>query len=308
MKKRVKWRRLFSVLMVCVCISLMVLSASAASSTDWTANAAQSSLFKKNSSSDFEILGVGSQPVAALSYDPSITAAKTDISTTKISFQITISDAEAGHNDFYALFALRMRDPSMGVWGSSNAGITLQFNAGKVELRRWTNGVFDESSLQSMEVDIIDGKKHDVTVKIEDKTITATVDEQSISASYAVIPAAGGYQVMAYKSKVKIAGFDDGAKPSSAPASSESLQATSSESLQVTSSEIPASSVTVSSQTQGQTSSILTSPVEAGSSNLSALEGEASSGSWVWILVTVVVVLLCVGGGLAYYFLIFKKK
>lgn len=300
MKKRGKWKRLVSVLMVCVCISLMVLSASAASSTDWTANAAQSSLFKKNSSSDFEILGVGSQPVAALSYDPSTTASKTDISTTKISFQITISDAEAGHNDFYALFALRMRDPSMGVWGSSNAGITLQFNSGKVELRRWTNGVFDESSLQSMEVDIIDGKKHDVTVKIEDKTITATVDEQSISASYAVIPAAGGYQVMAYKSKVKIAGFDDGAKPSSAPASSESLQ--------VTSSEIPASSVTVSSQTQGQTSSILTSPVEAGSSNLSALEGEASSGSWVWILVTVVVVLLCVGGGLAYYFLIFKKK
>lgn len=300
MKKRGKWRRLFSVLMVCVCISLMVLSASAASSTDWTANAAQSSLFKKNSSSDFEILGVGSQPVAALSYDPSTTASKTDISTTKISFQITISDAEAGHNDFYALFALRMRDPSMGVWGPSNAGITLQFNSGKVELRRWTNGVFDESSLQSMEVDIIDGKKHDVTVKIEDKTITATVDEKSISASYAAIPAAGGYQVMAYKAKVKIASFDDGAKPSSAPASSESLQ--------VTSSEIPASSVTVSSQTQGQTSSILTSPVEAGSSNLSTLGGEASSGSWVWILVTVVVVLLCVGGGLAYYFLIFKKK
>ena len=300
MKKRGKWRRLFSVLMVCVCISLMVLSASAASSTDWTANAAQSSLFKKNSSSDFEILGVGSQPVAALSYDPSTTASKTDISTTKISFQIKISDAEAGHNDFYALFALRMRDPSMGVWGPSNAGITLQFNSGKVELRRWTNGVFDESSLQSMEVDIIDGKKHDVTVKIEDKTITATVDEKSISASYAAIPAAGGYQVMAYKAKVKIAGFDDGAKPSSAPASSESLQ--------VTSSELPASSVTVSSQTQGQTSSILTSPVEAGSSNLSTLGGEASSGSWVWILVTVVVVLLCVGGGLAYYFLIFKKK
>lgn len=40
--------------------------------------------------------------------------------------------------------------------------------------------------------------------------MTATVDGESISATYNFIPSAGGYQVMAYNSTVKISEFDDG--------------------------------------------------------------------------------------------------
>ena len=302
MKKSKKWKRLISMLTICVFTSFMALPSSAASSTDWTANAPQLSLFKKTSTSEFEVLGSGSQPVAAFSYDAANTTTKTDISTTDISFKLTIAEAGEGHNDFYALFALRMKDPSVGSWGPGNACITLQFNSSKIELRRWSNGAFDEANLQTLELDTIDGKEHDVNIKITDKTVTATVDGQSISATYTVLPSSGGYQFMAYKSHVKISGFDDGAQgqvtpPTQAPdATGTPTEAPESSSAQTTIGSTSSAGSSVSSKT------------EASSAATSAPGADSGSGSLVWIFVTVVVVLLCVGGGLAYYFLVYKKK
>ncbi len=79
-QKSGKQKRFLTALAVGVCLASMTLPASAASSTDWTANTSQTSLFKKVSTSKFEILGGGSQPVTALSYDPLTTNSKSDIS------------------------------------------------------------------------------------------------------------------------------------------------------------------------------------------------------------------------------------
>lgn len=280
-----KKRLLIPLLTVGMLVFSITLPTYAATSVEWTGNAAQQSLVNIISETEFECIASRTQQTQVFSYDASITAPRTDISTTDISFKITISDPGEEHGDFYATVGTRMASPQDGIWGPANSGICIHFYKGRAELRRWSNGGFDEGNAQTIEQDFVDGQPHDVSININDKTVTATIDGQSMTATYSVIPAAGGYQVMAFNSRIRISEFDDGTVPNESEPEPEPEPQPEPE---------PEPEPEVKHEQEPE---------------IKSDEGEGIlSGNVLYIGIAVIVVLLCAGGGTAYYFLVYKKK
>lgn len=308
MKKRGKMKTLLLVLSICVLAASMTMTSFAATSTEWTTNAGREALIRQTSNTEFEVIGTASQPTEIFSYDSEVTNIKSDISTTDISFKINISNPGADHGDFYAIFVVRIADPSSGIWGPSNSGISLQFNKGSMELRRWTKGMVDTEKVQVLQKDFVDGNTHDINIKIDGNTVTATADGESISATYAFVPSMGGYQAMAYNATVKISEFDDGTTPSAGtqtPSTGTETPSTGTETPS-TETETPSTETETPSTVTDETLTDIEDTDDYNEEDVTDVEKE--SGNTTYIIIAAVVVLLCVAGGLAYYFLIFKKK
>lgn len=277
-------------------LTCLTTGAMAETATQWITNAGHESLVNVISNTEFELIGTKSLPTELFSYDPANTNVSTDISTTDISFSVSIEPGTEEHGDFYGIFVLRISDPSVGIWGPANSGVSLQFNKGQVILRRWSRGVIDTEHVQTLPLDILDGEAHEVNIKVEEYTVTATVDGESVSVEYAFIPSAGGYQFMAYNGKVKISGFEDGtayeAPPATEPPTTPQNPTTP-----------PATNPLPSTPTA--TDPVQTDPAATDPTSGST-DGEADNS--LYIIIAVVAVVVCAGIGLGYYFLVVKKK
>lgn len=315
-------------------LSVSLFHVSAASTVEWATNAATEPLFSKISASEISITGKTSQPVPAFSYEAETTAPRTDFDSTDISFNLTIAEAKESHTDFHAMFTFRTKEPQNGIWGPANSGLSLAFEKERAVLRRWSMGAFDTEHEQQLAVSTTDGKPHQVKIKISGKTVAVSIDGKTMSVTFTTLPSTGGFQFSAYRAKVSVSGFDN-TTPVTIPASStsdkapstsnsttpanstapsnntsadsnkaESVNAVVSAAEQTSDSEEPSSEILESSEAEVSKTTDISSENAADASS----PKEKKSGNGILIFITIAVVLVCVGGALAYYFLVYKKK
>ncbi len=219
-------RTIAALFVMALLVCSLATTSMAATSVEWVTNAGHESLVNVVSNTEFSLVGPANGQTELFSYDPATTNVNTNISTTDISFKVQVDTTADTHSDFYGLFVIRMADPSSGIWGPANAGVSFQIYRDKVELYRWSRAAIDTEKIQALELDIVDGQPHDVSIHVEEYTVTVTVDGQSMTAEYNFIPSSGGYQFMAYNATVHISEFDDGTTPSAPPATEPSEQPT----------------------------------------------------------------------------------
>lgn len=287
---------LIALVVLVSCLSAVV---AADTATQWTTNAGHEPLVNVISNTNFEILNTTGMPTELFSYDTATTNVNSSIETSDISFTISIDPGEKDHGDFYGIFVMRISDPSSGIWGPSNSGLSLQFNKGKIILRRWSRGIIDTEKEQSLELDILDGEPHQVNIKVEEYKVTATVDDQTLTAEYAFLPSAGGYQFMAYNSKVTIAEFEDGTTAYVPPATEPSVPTPTNP---LPTNPLPTDPTPTQPQNPNPPAGNPTTPGDVDDPS-----GEPDGNS-LYVIIAVVVVAVCVGIGAGYYLLVVRKK
>lgn len=289
-------RILVAVFALAMLFGCMTGVAMAATSTQWTTNAGKDSLVNNISNEEFAIIGPRNNPTEFFSYDAATTDVNANISTTDISFDIAIDAGTEAHGDFYGIFVFRISDPSSGIWGPTNAGLSVQFNSDIVQLRRWSRGIIDEEHVQTLQMNVVDGQTHHVSIDIDEYTVTVYVDDQSMTAEYAFIPGSGGYQFMAYNATVHVSNFEDGTTAGADPQPTDP-QPTETQPTETQPQETqPQPTETQPQETQSQPtqSPDVTDPGESDDS--------------LYITIAVVAVVVCVVIGLGYFLIVNKKK
>lgn len=210
-------KRFFALLMATTILTIQCVPAFAAPEIShnkfWGYDISKSSLIS-SSGSELKVTDTSGAITYVFSKNSSTGNAKIDYSPTKVAFDL--STINTGTSDFNALISIRFNNVLGSVWDATSNSISLQINPANVILKRVANGITQEYDV--LYKSFVDGYIHSYEIAIDDisKTVTAIIDRNDankIEISCAVLPASGGYQIIAMKSTLTVRDFIPSVNP-----------------------------------------------------------------------------------------------